>query len=118
MIVPDINKYREEKEQWKAAGQPVRSDERVEELYNICEACEHYIPVPLVQDRGQCEICTCLLSKDGDRMNKLRWATTKCPLPEPKWTEEPGQIQTEAELNTLPQSNRRKLPPAGCGCGE
>lgn len=118
MKIPDIELYRQEKNNWKEAGEPVRSDEKVAELYNICAQCEEYIPLPLVTDRGQCRICTCLLSKDGDHMNKLRWATTSCPLN--KWTEEPEYQKKEAEpeIPVQPQFNSRKKKGGGsCGCG-
>lgn len=116
MVNPDLNRYRLEKKIWKNSGQPVRSDERVAELYNICINCENYIPIPLLTDRGQCAICTCLLSKDSDRMNKLRWATTKCPLPEPKWVEEEGfEQKIEPEVETPgPKISRQ----SDCGCGK
>lgn len=118
MLFPDIQRYRQEKEQWKNAGKPMRSDERVAEIFdNHCKPCENYIPIPLLEDRGQCAVCTCLLSKDDDNMNKIRWATTKCPLPEPKWVEEPVYEKKEAEQPAQPQFNQRKKPPTnGCGC--
>jgi hypothetical protein len=109
MIIPDFNLYRQEKKQWKEAGEPVRSDERVKELYNICASCEHYIPLPVLENRGQCAVCTCLLSVDDDRLNKLRWATTRCPLEEPKWTED---VENKEALKIT------QAPPktGGCGC--
>ncbi len=118
MEVPDIKLYREEKKKWIEANEPVRTDEKVLELYNICADCENYTPLPLFKDRGQCKICTCLLSKDGDRMNKLRWATTKCPLEEPKWLEEEEYRQEKSEpepkqIGPDPHRGRNK----GCGCG-
>jgi hypothetical protein len=117
MKLPDIELYRQEKENWKASGQPVRSDEKVAELYEICISCDEYIAMPLAKDRGQCKICTCLLSKDGDHMNKLRWATTKCPIN--KWVEEPGYEKKEAEqeVPAQPQFNSRKPKNRDCGCG-
>ncbi len=119
MKLPDIELYRQEKENWKANGQPVRSDEKVAELYNICSSCEEYIPLPLATDKGQCKICTCLLSKTAEYMNKLKWATTKCPLN--KWAEEPGYEKKEAEpeVPAQPQFNTRKPKNQGdsCGCG-
>lgn len=117
MELPNIELYRQEKNDWKEAGEPVRSDEKVEELYNICVGCEEYIPLPLVKDRGQCRVCTCLLSKDGDSLNKLRWSTTACPLG--KWKEEAGYEKKEAapEVPAQPQFNSRKPKSGGCGCG-
>jgi hypothetical protein len=114
MLFPDIQGYRREKEEWKNAGKPMRSDERVAEIFdNHCKPCENYIPIPLLEDRGQCGVCTCLLSKDDDNMNKIRWATTRCPLAEPKWTED---VDKKEALKVEPQG-RRKPPVQDCGCG-
>ncbi len=117
MIKPDLELYRQEKEEWKSQGKPTRSDERVAELHAICAPCDQYIKIPLVEDRGQCAVCSCLLSKDGDYMNKLRWATTKCPLD--KWKEEEGyEKEAEPEVPAQPQFNSRaKKTNTDCGCG-
>lgn len=116
MKLPDLSRYKEEKKAWQDAGEPVRSDEEVVQLYDICAACEHFIKLPLLPDRGQCGICTCLLSKDADRMNKLRWATTSCPLDPPKWG---TKKEAEPEVPVQPQFNQRKRKGGGgnCGCG-
>lgn len=112
MKIPNIEQYRQEKKTWKNMGEPKRSDEKVIELYAICSKCEHYLP--LLENVGQCGICTCILRKDGERINKLRWATTRCPLDEPKWTEEPGYEKSGDTLNSIPPP---PAPNKGCGCG-
>ncbi len=113
-MIPDINQYRQEKEKWKAAGKPERTDERVAEIYDThCAPCENYIPIPLLTNRGQCGICSCLLSRDSESANKIRWATTRCPLEEPKWTED---VEIKEALKVEPQG-RRRIPPKDCGCG-
>lgn len=116
MELPDIKLYRQEKKKWKEAGEPTRSDEKVLELFEICKSCEHFIKI--TKSIGQCGVCTCALRQDGDAMNKLRWATTSCPLPEPKWTAEEGiQKEAEQEVPAQPQYiNRPKK--GGCGCGK
>jgi hypothetical protein len=107
MIFPDIAQYRQEKINWKAHGEPRRTEARIQELYQICEPCEHYIP--LLESVGQCGQCSCILRRDGERMNKLAWATTRCPID--KWVEEPGYEQKKTEQDIpAPPSN-------SCGCG-
>jgi thiol-disulfide isomerase/thioredoxin len=116
MIFPDIAQYRQEKINWKAHGEPKRSDERVIEIYEThCKPCDKYIPI--LEEVGQCGKCSCILRKDGERMNKILWATTRCPLTmeedgqEPKWVEEPGYEQKKTEQDIpAPPSN-------SCGCG-
>jgi hypothetical protein len=75
-------------QRWVEAGKPVRSDERVAEIYD-----QHCSQCPLLTETkmGQaCKLCGCLLSRERNFMNKLKWATEGCPLPDPKWTSEIG----------------------------
>jgi hypothetical protein len=71
---------------WIAAGRPVRTPEKQAELFAICEACPHFLRGS--GDLHGCGICGCGLKKSGGILNKLKWATESCPLPEPKWTAE------------------------------
>ncbi len=117
MLVPSYSQYQEEKQKWKEAGEPLRSPEKIQELFNICNSCEHKIVVsPRIL---QCGICTCLLRPQGNKANKLAYATTRCPLEEAKWVEEPGyeQKKAEPEAPAQPQFNSRKPKNAGGGCG-
>jgi hypothetical protein len=65
---------------WIAAGFPIRSDEEVERIYEICSACKW------MHAAGYCQKCGCRLSKSRQAMtNKIRMATEHCPLPDQKW---------------------------------
>jgi hypothetical protein len=114
MEVPDLQRYRAEKKKWQENGEPVRSDERVAEIYDtFCAPCEKFIPIPFFKERGQCRECTCLLSKDGDDLNKIRWATTECPLG--KWSaeEQYREEKSESKPDTIdPHRGKGR----GCGC--
>jgi hypothetical protein len=128
MIKPDIERYKEERQKWIEEGQPVRSPERVEEIFNnYCKPCPKFIPIPLFSNRGQCGKCSCLLSSDSDKMNKIQWATTRCPLTieedgqEPKWIEEPQQIEAaqvveQPRIGPDPYRNRKGGGGGGCNC--
>jgi hypothetical protein len=72
------------KARWEEAGKPVRSDERVQEIYDQhCSQC----PMLTATLLGEaCKLCGCKLSREGNWLNKLRWATESCPLEQPKWT--------------------------------
>lgn len=64
---------------WKAAGSPVRSPERIEEILAICQACEHF-------QRSRCNKCGCAVNKSPNGLrNKIAMATERCPLQPPKW---------------------------------
>ena len=78
---------------WKAAGKPVRSPERIADLYAICEQC------PIFQG-GICthEACGCPVRQEAVWRNKLTWATESCPLDPPKWhadVNEGGIVKSE-----------------------
>lgn len=70
---------------WVAAGRPVRSDDRVREIFeNYCKPCEHFD-----SERQTCRVCGCRVRRSGAALlNKLKMATERCPLDPPKWTEE------------------------------
>lgn len=58
---------------WVASGSPLRSQEEVDRLLAICQACEHY-------RAGVCVLCGCTVDRrrSGWR-NKLAMATESCP---------------------------------------
>ncbi len=70
---------------WIAAGRPVRSDSRVQEIFEtLCQPCEHFDA-----EHQSCRLCGCRIRKSGLAFaNKLRMATERCPMRPPKWTEE------------------------------
>jgi hypothetical protein len=73
-------------QKWSAAGKPVRTDERVAEIYD-----QHCSQCPMLKETvaGQaCSLCGCLLSRERNFMNKLRWATEACPDKPPRWMSE------------------------------
>jgi hypothetical protein len=73
---------------WRKAGYPVRSPERIEELFDtVCLPCKYYIPITDI--RGKCGLCGCGLNRlPGSHFNKLEWATCRCPAKPPKFIEE------------------------------
>lgn len=117
-----------ERAKWKKVGKPVRSAEKIQELFNICNACEHYIKN--TETSGNCGICKCNLKNVAGSLNKLAWATTRCPLPEPKWMPEPAYVDVAASPEeiqieeSLPDEPDEPLEPSapqppksrGCGC--
>ena len=68
---------------WFLKGKPLRSDKEMDRIFSICEECpefERYAPGCTF---GNCKVCGCHLDKEDKGMNKIAWATTKCPLK--KW---------------------------------
>jgi len=125
MIKPDFNNYKKERQEWIDKGSPLRSEEKILEIFTICSECDKHIDI--TQNMVQCSVCTCFIRKYGTKLNKGAFATTRCPLEEPKWVEEPGfeQIETkeeiketEPEVPVQPQFNSRKKKggTGGCGC--
>ncbi len=121
MKFPDKKQYEEEKEKWREAGEPLRSKERIREIYDEnCSPCEHFIKIS--RYIGQCDICTCFLRRAGTNLNKIAFATTRCPLPEPRWVEEVNKEVEKAEVSTEPETTKvqyihRPQKPGGKGCG-
>ena len=63
----------------------------MKEIYKICEGC------PFFKEGGgflpgydQCGICQCNLHPSRRMLNKIAWATTRCPKTVPEWTEDTG----------------------------
>lgn len=73
---------------WQAAGSPVRSQSRVNELLAICEACPYL--AGRGTDRKHCGKCGCPVNGrvDEPTKNKLAMATERCPLDPPRWEAE------------------------------
>ena len=94
-----VGRYAAEIQTWLAAGRPVRSDERVREIYEtICRPCEHFN-----QERERCKACGCKLGLSRRALfNKLRMATTSCPLDEPKWIAEVPMADDDQQTTTPP----------------
>lgn len=109
--------FLEERKKWKKSGSPTRSDDRIKELFSICSSnkCGQYIKIS--DNHGQCGICQCHLRTGSINLNKLAYATTKCPYDPPFWTEEP-EFRPQSEIQELPSAPPSKPPvDAGCGCG-
>src|SRR5690606_33576924 len=72
-IVSLYQRYLREKEVWKLAGKPERSQEEIDLIINLyCKPCNRYNAVT-----GQCGKCGCVLTY------KVKMATSQCP--EGKW---------------------------------
>ena len=126
-----IGRFMLERAKWKKRGKPLRNEQKIKELFAICSSneCQNYISK--TESAGKCNICGCRLHITDLIMNKLAWSTTRCPLEEPKWIEEPGfeNIQVsneEAKEEVSKEEQEQKLedsapppPPkrGGCGCG-
>ena len=81
-------------------GLKIVPQEVFEKRSSICGKC------PL-NDGGTCGVCGCKLSI------KLKWATEKCPLPEPLW----GSHTKEKEMssiNLLEMAGKRLIVCQGC----
>lgn len=124
MIKPDFNNYKKERQEWVDNGSPLRTKEKILEIFTICNECDKHIPVS--ENIVQCSVCTCFIRKYGTKLNKAAFSTTRCPLEEPKWIEEEGyqnqqqneqQKEAEPEVPAQPQFNSRKPKSGGCGCG-
>lgn len=72
---------------WLTAGRPMRSVERIEELFAICQECEHFRP-GATHVEGTCRLCGCRLRRVGGLLNKIQMATEGCPARPPKWEPE------------------------------
>jgi glycosyltransferase involved in cell wall biosynthesis len=83
-----VSRYASELGAWIAAGSPKRTDGQVDELHVICSSndCGKF-------EDGRCGACGCAINKSRfGWANKLRMATTRCPLPVPRWVESAGPV--------------------------
>lgn len=79
-----VKRYSAERTKWVEAGKPLRSPEEIFTIFNnICSECEYFNR--LSKKSGECLICGCHLKEKSTILNKLAWATTKCPKTPPKW---------------------------------
>lgn len=79
-------RYAEEKRIWKEAGKPMRSPERMQEIYDICSECPLFLKGKgWLPGYDKCENCQCNLHPSTHTMNKIAWGTTHCPEKPPKW---------------------------------
>ena len=80
-----LRRYSQALRRWIAAGRPVRSDHRVQAIFETCcQPCEHFDA-----NRQVCKLCGCRVRPSGSALaNKLKLATERCPASPPKWTEE------------------------------
>jgi len=69
-----VSNYAAALSRWLAAGRPVRTQQEIDGLLEICKACELF-------DGSKCRRCGCRLSKSTSGWaNKLAMATEQCPL--------------------------------------
>jgi hypothetical protein len=91
---------------WNLAGRPMRSQEKIDQIFKEqCEKCEMY-------NGYACKICGCYINQ-RKYLNKIAWATTRCPGNPPKWIEEEGFTPAVIESpQSLPLSdNQIPQPP-------
>lgn len=76
-IVDKIGNFTSAVKHWVAAGRPVRSDERVQEIYEKhCSKCSMYDT-----EKKACKSCGCAVNTSSFPLgNKLKMATQSCPL--------------------------------------
>ncbi len=78
--------YLSERKEWRRAGSPIRPEGEMTRIFmELCSPCEYFSGTP--GKNGKCKICGCFLHPTSKTMNKIAWATTSCPLPDPKWKE-------------------------------
>lgn len=75
-VTSRISNWQEANRRWNAAGRPVRTDDEIKAIVEICEGCEHYNA-----KMQQCRLCGCFCRKKGmARFNKPKMATESCPI--------------------------------------
>ena len=85
-IFDPIKQYNKERKKWKKAGKPMRSEQEMKRIYEICKQCPMFNPGGgYVPGYDQCDICKCNLDSKKKKLNKIAWATTHCPDNPPKW---------------------------------
>lgn len=61
---------------WIAAGKPRRTQEEIDHLFAVCQACEHFS-----QKVSACRLCGCRINRNHRALgNKLAMATEQCPF--------------------------------------
>ena len=70
---------------WIAGGGPRRSQDEIDRIFAICQACPYFANTK----KPHCRLCGCSLGTAPDGLkNKLAMATESCPANPPKWTAE------------------------------
>lgn len=67
---------------WVLAGKPLRDDEYIFELFEICKNCPSKAFIKHSETSGECDECGCHIkrvSASVDDFNKLSWPTEACP---------------------------------------
>ena len=69
-----LKKYLHARSKWIAAGRPLRTDERIAEIWdNYCSKCDK-------READKCSMCGCFIRRHGTILNKLAWGTERCDL--------------------------------------
>lgn len=83
-MLDKVKEYLKEREKWLDAGQPMRTAEEMEHVYNICASCPFFKKDGgFIPGYDSCSICGCNLHKKNSTLNKIAWKTTECP--DNKW---------------------------------
>lgn len=84
-----LSTYAEALARWFAAGRPRRSQQRIDELLEVCRGCPKY-------RGGACSSCGCRVNASSiGVLNKLAMATESCP--ESKWLADHAEPVTESQ---------------------
>ena len=68
-----MKRFNEAQKKWRKYGKIYRTKERIIEIFDtICSVCEFF-------DKNQCRVCGCRIVREGMLINKLAWASEKCP---------------------------------------
>lgn len=65
---------------WVLRGCPIRDEKKMSEIFQVCEQCPEFDRYAPGVDYGICKVCKCNLHRTDKKLNKIAWATTKCPL--------------------------------------
>lgn len=87
-LMQKLINFEKERRKWFATGRPVRPKRRIEEIFTICNNCDHSIKKN--RNKLQCTLCGCYVTKGQRKLSKNTWATTECPADPPKWQQEPN----------------------------
>ena len=104
MVLPSVTElainYKKERKKWVDAGKPMRTDERILQIYNEkCEPCDF-------RRKNRCGFCGCFVKPKGTLLNKIAWGTTRCACwRKPFWLEEtdPNNLRnaTQEEIDAF-----------------
>ena len=102
-VIKMIQTSRNELTIWVKAGRPIRPAEIIRQLFNEqCRQCAYFQGGSA---QGSCAVCNCGLKVQGVEGNLLAMATTRCPLPEPKWVEYEGVTEFYTPAKLLRKAN-------------